>query len=160
MITKKMLITGTMSTLMLATNLYGQCTGDSCMANLKNLKKMKVVKELVNSESFVHNETGDSIDHSFEIILDGEKVLVFASYEMSEEEKLAYAKEQKAIRLNKIENEKANEDLRIVQQEIKPVSEKIIEKTTLPTSEYFCEKDTHPVYDKNSKLFECVSFKS
>ena len=178
MLYKKLLITGTLSTLLLATTLFAQtnCVGGVCFIDLKNLKPTTkgfkhekaplVVLEKPrylesNSESNTHIDSlaiddVREIDKSITIVVDGDEVTVFPSYVMTEEEKVAYYAEQEAIALNKKSNKEANRDLLMVSQPVKRIEDKILEKTELPVSEYYCEKDTHPVYDKVLDSFQCV----
>jgi len=170
MLYKKLLIVGTMSTLLSGTALLAQgsnCVGGVCFVNLDKIKPTKgfekkqeplVVLEKPRfieekSEVIVHNEHADEM---VQIILDDEEIFVFPSYVMTEAEKAAYYSEQEAIALNKKLNREANQDSLIVSPTIEKTEDKIINKTQLPISEYYCEKDTHPVYDEDLDLFECV----
>jgi len=171
MLYKKLLLAGTLSTLVSGTALFaqqGDCVGGVCFVNLDKIKPTKGFekkkKPLVvlekprfiaeKSESLVHNNT---IDKTLKIIVDDVEIFVFPSYVMSEAEKATYYAEQEAIALNEKENIEANENFQIVGQSIAKVDEKILEKTELPLSDFYCEKDTHPVYDKLSDSFECVT---
>lgn len=172
MMYKKLLLTGTLSTLLLASSLsaQGNCVGDACFVNLKNLKPTKAFQEkkeqmvvlkqprFVSSKSeFKHHSSTEVVeDTSFDIIVDGKLTTVFASYTMTTEEKVAYYKEQKAIALNKKANEEANKELRIITQPVEKIENKILNKN-LPTPEYFCDNDKKPVLIKDSDLYECVS---
>ena len=175
MIYKKILIAGTLATV-LVTNLVAQdnCVGGVCFVNLKNLKPTKVFQEkreklvvlqkprFVSSKSEVKHHyytevvNDNNLDKSFDIIVDGKETLVFPSYIMTAEEKLAYYKEQKAIALNKKMNDKENEELKRITKPIEKIEDKILNKSSLPTSQYYCDDNTKPVYDKDSDLFECV----
>ncbi len=175
MTNKKLLVTGTLSILLLASSLSAQenCVGGACFVNLKNLKPTKVFQEkkeqivvlkkprFVSSKSEVkhHYHTkvvnDNNLDKSFDIIIDGKETLVFPSYVMTDEEKIFYAKEQKAIALNKKANEEANKELQRVIQPVEKIEDKILNKN-LPTSEYFCDNDKKPVLIKGSDLYECV----
>ena len=155
MIHKKLLVTGTLSTLLLASSLsaQGNCVGGACFVNLKNLKPTKIVHK--KSEFKHHSSSEIAKDKSFDIVVDGKVTVVFSSYVMTPEEKAAYDREQKAIALNKKANEEANRELRIVSQPIEKIEDKILNKN-LPTSDYFCDNDKKPVRVKNSDLYECV----
>jgi len=171
MMYKKLLVTGTLSTLLLASSLsaQGNCVGGACFVNLKNLKPTKVFQEkkeqmvilkeprFVSSKSEFKDDSSIEVvkDKSFDIIVDGKDTLVFSSYVMTAEEKSAYYKEQEAIALNKKANEEANKELQKVIQPIEKIEDKILNKD-LPTSEYFCDNDKKPVHVKNSDLYECV----
>lgn len=176
MLSKRLLIAGTLSTLVLGTTTLlaqgssSHCVGSVCFVNLDKIKPTKGFKKekkpLVvfekprfvesKSEEPTHNELEDTIDKTIEIVVDNQEVYVFPSYVMTEEEKIAYFEEQKAIELNEKENLEANEDLRIVSKPIEKVEEKILEKTALPTSDYYCENNTHPVYNEELDFYECV----
>ena len=151
MMNKKLLVTGTLSTLLLASSLSAQsnCVGNACYISLKNLKPKRVV--LKKSEPKTHTMSVDSYD----VVEDGKVTVIFSSYVMTPEEKAAYEREQKAIALNKKENEEENRDLRVVSQPIEKIEDKILNKN-LPTSEYFCDNDKKPVHIENSDLYECV----
>ena len=172
---KKLLIAGTLSTLVLGTTLFAQgsnCVGGVCFVKFDKIKPTKGFKKEkkslvvleqpryieIKSEPVVHNVVvQDRIDKTIEVIIDNQDVFVFPSYVMTDAEKVVYYSEQQAIALNKKENMEANIDLQIVSKSVEKVEEKILEKTVLPTSEYYCEKDQHPVYDKFSDSFECVT---
>ncbi len=175
MIHKKLLVAGTLSTLLLASSLsaQGNCVGGACFVNLKNLKPTKVFQDkkeqviVLKKPRFITSKSefkqhssievvkDTNIDKSFDIVVDGKITVVFPSYIMTDEEKIAYYKEQKAIALNKKANEEANRDLRIVSQPVEKIEDKILNKN-LPTSDYFCDNNKKPVRVKNSDLYQCV----
>ncbi len=153
---KKLLVTRTLSILLLASSLsaHGGCVGDACYVSLKNLKPTKKIQE--KSEFKHHTSVEEKVeDSSFDIIVDGKVTIVFSSYVMTEKEKIAYAKEQKAIALNKKANREANKELQRIIQPIENIEDKLLNKN-LPISEYFCDNDKKPVRVKNSNLYECV----
>ena len=171
MIHKKMLITGTLATL-LVTTLVAQenCVGGVCFVNLKNLKPTKVFHEkkeklvvlqkprFIEHQSEVFEHYPKEIDESIDIVVDGELITVFppSVYVMTKQERIAYYKEQKAIALNKKMNDKENEELEKITKPIEKIEDKILNKSSLPTSQYYCDDNRKPVYDKDSDLFECV----
>ena len=175
MMYKKLLVTGTLSTLLLASSLsaQGNCVGGACFVNLKNLKPTKAFQEkkeqmiVLKQPRFVSSKSefkrhpsrvtveDTNLDKSFDIVVDGKLITVFDSYTMTAEEKAAYYAEQKAIALNKKANEEANKELQRVIQPVEKIEDKILNKN-LPTSEYFCDNDTKPVQIKDSDLYECV----
>ena len=178
MMYRKLLVIGTISTLLLASSLsaQGNCVGGACFVSLKKLKPTKVFQEkkeqmvivkkprfISSKNEFKHHNSTDSIllvkdsdlNKAFDIIVDGKITVVFPSYVMTEEEKVAYYREQRAIALNKKANEEANRGLRVVTQPIEKIEDKILNKN-LPTSEYFCDNNKKPVRIKNSNLYECV----
>ena len=153
MMHKKLLVTGTLSTLLLASSLsaQGNCVNGVCFVNLENLKPKKVVHK--KSEPKTHTISVTS--NAYDVVEDGEVTVVFSSYVMTPEEKAAYEREQKAIALNKKANEEAYRELRIVSQPVEKVEDKILNRN-LPTSDYFCDNDKKPVHIENSDLYECV----
>ena len=171
MIHKKILIAGTLATLV-ATTLVAQenCVGGVCFVNLDNLKPTKVFQEkkeklvVLQKPRFIEHKSEvvkhylKNIDESIDIVVDGELITVFppSAYVMTEQERVAYYKEQKAIALNKKMNDKENEELQKITKPIEKIEDKILNKSLLPTSQYYCEDNTKPVYDKDSDLFECV----
>ena len=169
---KKLLLTGTLSILLLASSLsaQGSCVDGACFVNLKNLKPTKKFQEkkrqmivlkkprFASSKSEFKNDTsveGKAKNKSFDIILNGKITVVFPSYVMTNDEKIAYYKEQKAMALNKKVNEKANIELQRIIQPIEKIEDRILNKH-LPISEYFCDNDKKPVRIKNSNFYECV----
>ncbi len=168
---RKLLLTGTLSTLLTITTLFAngdKCVGGVCFVNINKLTASKGFKQnqkpLVvvqnpryitdKSENISHNI--EEIDKSVTIILDGEEIVVFPSYVATEAEKIAfYKQEQKLIALNRVENEKANEELKVITQKVEKIEDKILKKTKLPTSEFYCEKDTHPIYHQETDSYEC-----
>jgi len=178
MLYKKLLITGTLSALLLASTLFAQenCVGGVCFVKLDNLKptkgfnhvrKQKLVvldtPRYINHDSELENHISveeveiEKIDKSYDIVVDNEIVAVFPSYVMSENEKVAYLKEQKAIALNDKFNAEENRELRKIGQIIEKIEDTILNKTeVLPTSDYYCDDNTHPVYHTESDSFECV----
>lgn len=161
MLKNKLLILGTMST-MLVTNTFGsgvqKCAGGACFVNLEKTRSLESFKKkserllIIEQPRFIQN----TMDKTIVIILDGEKLSVFPSYVMTEEEKVSFYKEQKAIALNEELNKKDRKETLVIAQEVEHVEDKILEKTKLPTSEYFCEKNTKPLYDKALDSFQCV----
>ena len=171
MIHKKILIAGTLATL-LVTTLVAQenCVGGVCFVNLDNLKPTKVFQEkkeksvvlqkprFIEHQSEVVEQYLKEIDESIDMVIDGELITVFppSAYVMTKQERVAYYKEQKAIDLNRKMNDKENEELQKITKPIEKIEDKILNKNSLPTSQYYCEDNTKPVYDKDSDLFECV----
>jgi len=178
MLHKKLLATGTLSTLLLATTLFAQtnCVGGVCFIDFKKLKptakefKQKEEPLVVlekprylegNSELNIHNDSFkirnlEEIDRSVTMLIDGSEVLVFPSYVMTDEEAALYYAEQEEIALNEKLNEEANKELALVSQPVEKVEDKILEKIELPVSEFYCEKNTYPIYDKALDSFQCV----
>ena len=161
MTNRRLLLTGTLSTLLLASSLsaQGSCVGGACFVSLKNLKPTKKFQEkkgqmivlkkprFVSSKNeFKHTTAVEEKlkNKSFDIIVDGKITVVFPSYVMTDEEKMAYYQEQKAKR----------ELLKAIEP-IEKIEDKILNKN-LPTSEYFCDNDKKPVRIKNSNFYECV----
>jgi len=175
---RKLLLTGTLSTLLLATNLFAQqkCVGGVCFVDLSNLKPTKGFKSHKKQEMVVldtpryvttQNESIDNatvenleqekIDKSFDVVMDNKLVAVFPSYVMTESEKIAYVKEQQAIALNEKFNAQENKELRKIGQVVKRIEDTIINKTQeLPTSDYYCDDNRRPIYHDESHSFECV----
>jgi len=178
MLYKKLLITGTLSTLLLASTLFAQenCVGGVCFVKLDNLKptkgfnhvpKQKLVvldtPRYIDNNSELDNHISlekveiEKIDKSFDVVVDNEVVAVFPSYVMTENEKMVYLQEQKAIALNDKFNEEENRELRKIGQIIEKIEDTILNKAkVLPTSDYYCDDNTHPVYHTESDSFECV----
>ena len=161
MMYKNLFVTGSLSTLLLASSLFAQdCP--NCKVNLENLKYTKTKEFQKKSIKFMplkseHNaHSVVSVSDSYELVVDGKVTLIFPSYVMSEEEKENYYREQRAIALNKKANEEANRELKLVVQPEEKIENKILNKK-LPKSEYFCDNDKKPVRVKNSNRYECVS---
>ena len=171
---KKIFLMSIVSTLLISTNLFAsdkKCEGGACFINLDNLvptDKSKVEKRPFFTptsprfledrvepfgEMIVTNEIEmiDDIDRSITIIINDEEVIVFPSYFMTEEEKVANFMEEDIVALNDESDEKLT-----ITTSIKNIEDKILEKIELPTSEYYCEHNKHAVYKEGTEYFECV----
>ena len=179
MLYKKLLVTGTLSTLLLASTLFAQenCVGGVCFVNLDDLKPTKsfnhsAKQEMVVIETPRYVETNmepvdnmmveaiesRKVDKTFDVLMDNELVTVFPSYVMTDSEKRAYIQEQRAIALNEKFNAEANRELRQVGQAVERIEDAIINKTQqeLPSSDYYCDDNRKAVYHNESHSFERV----
>ena len=166
MTNRRLLLTGTLSTLLLASSLsaQGSCVGGACFVSLKNLKPIKKFQEkkgqmivlkktrFVSSKNeFKHHSSDEKIKNKpFDVILDGKITVIVPSYVMTEEEKISYYNKHK-IEMYKQENI----ELQRIIQPTEKIEDRILDRN-LPKSEYFCDNDKKPVRIKNSNFYECV----
>ena len=166
---RKLFLTRAVSTLLVASTLtaQGNCVGGACFVNLDNLQQpiknkfqkkrgaMVVLKKprFVSSKNkFKHDSSIDEKikNNPFDVILDGKITVIFPSYVMTDEEKIAYYNKHK-----KQINEQEDIELQRIIQPVENIEDRILDRN-LPTSDYFCGNDKKAVRIKNSNFYECV----
>ena len=137
MLTKKILIIGTLSTLFIGTSLFAQekdCANGVCFATFKKLELKKDFKQ--EQKKLINLVIEDKLDKSITIIVDGDEIMVFPSYEMTDSE--YYLTEE------------------LIVQPLENIEDVILEKSELKDSLYYCENKKHPQFNEFSDLYQCV----
>jgi len=129
MLSKKIVTMGVLSILLTSTILFAEekkCENGVCFATFSKTNTIKTFKE--EQKKVINLEKSNELDKSFTIVLDGDEIMVFPSYKMTNSE--YYLSE---------------EEMKIVQ----PLEKK--------DSLYYCENETKPQFNEFSDLYQCVS---
>jgi len=87
MLSKKLLTMGVLSTLLTTTILFAEeknCENGVCFATFSKTNTIKTFKE--EQKKVINLEKLNELDKSFTIVLDGDEIMVFPSYKMTDSE--------------------------------------------------------------------------
>jgi hypothetical protein len=129
MLSTKILTIGSLSVLLTSTTLFAQekdCKNGVCFVTLDKPAVIKTFKE------------EQKLDKSITIVLDGELISVFPSYEMVD------------AKIYPLEDEI------VIVEDIQKIEDIILDKSELKDSLYYCEHEKYPQFNEFSDLYECV----
>jgi hypothetical protein len=130
---------GTLSTLLTSTTLFAQekdCKNGVCFATFSKPAVIKTFKQ--EQKKLINLEMSNELDKSITIVLDGELITVFPSYEMLDAEIYPL------------------EDEIVIVEDIQKIEDIILDKSKLKDSLYYCENEKHPEFNEFSDIYQCV----
>ena len=155
MLSKKLLTMGVLSTLLTSTILFAEekhCENGVCFAIFSKTTTIKTFKE--EQKKVVNLEKLNELDKSITIVLDGDEIMVFPSYKMTDseyyltEEEMKYENESEEFMDNPIEE--------LIVHPLEKIEDTILEKSKLKDSLYYCENETKPQFNEFTNLYQCV----